>query len=185
MAKVAIVYHSGFGHTKVLAEAVAKGAASVAGTQVDLVPVEEAAAKAATIDAADAIIFGSPTYMGNVSGPFKTWADTTAKTWFGQGWKDKLAAGFTNSSGPSGDKFNTLVTMWTLAMQHSMIWVSQGLMVGTKDGDLTLNRLSSYGGTMATSENAAPGENNPSKDDQASGAALGKRVAEFAKKLKG
>jgi NAD(P)H dehydrogenase (quinone) len=185
MAKVAIVYHSGYGHTKILAEAVAKGAASVAGTTVDLIPVAEAEAKAETLNAANAIIFGSPTYMGSVSGPFKTWADTTAKVWFGQGWKDKLAAGFTNSSGPSGDKFSTITYMWTLAMQHSMIWVSQGLMVGTKQGDLTLNRLSAYGGTMATSENAAPGETNPSKDDQASGAALGARVAELAKKLKG
>lgn len=185
MAKVAIVYHSGFAHTKVLAEAVAKGAASVPGTQVDLVPVAEAEAKADTVNAADAIIFGSPTYMGDVSGPFKTWADTTAKVWFGQGWKDKLAAGFTNSSGPSGDKVNTLQSMWTLAMQHSMIWISQGIMVGTKQGDVTLNRLSSWGGTMATSLNEAPGPNNPSQDDQATGEALGKRVAEIAKKFKG
>ncbi len=185
MAKVAVVYHSGFGHTKVLAEAVARGAASVAGTVVDLVPVDQAEAKADTLNAADAIIFGSPTYMGGVSGPFKTWADTTAKVWFTQGWKDKLAAGFTNSSGPSGDKFSTLTYMWTLAMQHSMIWVSQGVMVGTKQDDVTLNRLSSWGGVMATSENAAPTETNPSKDDQASGAALGARVAVLAKKLKG
>jgi multimeric flavodoxin WrbA len=185
MAKVAIVYHSGFGHTKVLAEAVAKGAASVAGTQVDLIPVAEAEAKAATLDAVDAIVFGSPTYMGDVSGPFKTWADTTAKTWFTQGWKDKLAAGFTNSSGPSGDKVNTLQSMWTFAMQHSMIWISQGIMAGAKQGDLTLNRLSSYGGTMATSLNEAPGPNNPSKDDQATGEAFGKRIAEIAKKFKG
>ncbi len=185
MAKIAIVYHSGFGHTKVLAEAVAKGAASIAGTTVDLVPVAEAEAKVETLNAADAIIFGSPTYMGSVSGPFKTWADTTAKVWFAQGWKDKLAAGFTNSSGPSGDKYATISAMWTLAMQHSMIWVSQGVMVGTKQGDVTLNRLSSWGGVMATSENAAPGENNPSKDDQASGFGLGARVATLAKKLKG
>lgn len=185
MAKVAIVYHSGFGHTKILAEAVAKGAASVAGTQVDLVPVAEAEAKAGVLDAADAIVFGSPTYMGDVSGPFKTWADTTAKVWFTQGWKDKLAAGFTNSSGPSGDKVNTLQSMWTLAMQHSMIWVSQGIMVGTKQGDLTLNRLSSYGGAMATSLNEAPGPNNPSQDDQATGEVFGKRIAEIAKKFKG
>jgi NAD(P)H dehydrogenase (quinone) len=185
MAKVAIVYHSGFGHTKILAEAVAKGAASVAGTQVDLIPVAEAEAKAAALNDADAIVFGSPTYMGSVSGPFKSWADTTAKTWFGQAWKDKLAAGFTNSSGPSGDKLSTLQYMWTLAMQHSMIWVSQGIMSGAKQGDLTLNRLSSWGGTMATSLNEAPGPDNPSKDDQATGEALGRRVAELAKKFKG
>ncbi|MBI1244271.1 MAG: NADPH-dependent FMN reductase [Alphaproteobacteria bacterium] len=185
MAKVAIVYHSGFGHTKVLAEAVARGASSVDGTVVDLISVADAEAKADTINAADAIIFGSPTYMGSVSGPFKTWADTTAKVWFGQGWKDKIAAGFTNSSGPSGDKFSTIAYLWTLAMQHSMIWVSQGVMVGTKQGDVTLNRLSSWGGVMATSENAAPGESNPSKDDQASGFGLGARVATLASKLKG
>lgn len=185
MAKVAIVYHSGFGHTKVLAEAVAKGAGSVAGTQVDLIPVAEAEAKAGVLDAADAIIFGSPTYMGDVSGPFKTWADSTGKVWYAQGWKDKLAAGFTNSGTPFGDKGHTLQSMWTLAMQHSMIWVSQGVMAGAKQGELTLNRLASWGGTTAQSMNEAPGPDNPSQDDQATGAALGKRVAEFAKKLKG
>ncbi|MCA3245944.1 MAG: flavodoxin family protein [Tagaea sp.] len=185
MAKVAIVYHSGFGHTKVMAESVAKGAASVAGTQVDLVPVAEAEAKLETLNAADAIIFGSPTYMGDVSGPFKTWADTTAKIWFGQGWKDKLAAGFTNSASPSGDKVNTLQSMWTLAMQHSMIWVSQGIMGGTKQGDLTLNRLGSYAGAMATSLNEAPGPANPTPDDQATAEVFGRRVAEIAKKFKG
>ncbi|MFM7344401.1 MAG: flavodoxin family protein [Tagaea sp.] len=185
MAEVAIVYHSGFGHTKVLAEAVAKGAASVAGTQVDLIPVAEAEGKAAILDAADAIVFGSPTYMGDVSGPFKTWADSTGKVWYGQGWKDKLAAGFTNSNSPSGDKLNALQSMWTLAMQHSMIWVSVGIMPQTEKDGLVLNRLGSFGGAMATSLNEAPGPNNPSQDDQATGAALGKRGAEFAKKLKG
>jgi len=185
MAKVAIVYHSGFGHTKVLAEAVARGAASVDGTTVELVPVAEAEARTDILNSADAIIFGSPTYMGSVSGQFKTWADTTAKIWFAQAWKDKIAAGFTNSSGPSGDKFSTIAYLWTLAMQHSMIWASQGVMVGTRQDDLTLNRLSSWGGVMATSENAAPGESNPSKDDQASAASLGARVAGLAKRLKG
>jgi NAD(P)H dehydrogenase (quinone) len=185
MAKVAIVYHSGFGHTKVLAEAVAKGAASVAGTVVDLVPVAEAEAKQATLDAADAIIFGSPTYMGTVSGPFKVWADSTAKTWFGQGWKDKLASGFTNSNSPSGDKFNTLQTLSTLAMQHSMIWVSLGLLPQTQKDGLVLNRLGSFAGAMSTAVNEAPGPTNPSVDDQTTGEHLGRRVAELAKKLKG
>lgn len=185
MAKVAVVYHSGFGHTKVLAEAVAKGAASVAGTKVDLVPVEEAEATSATLDSADAIIFGSPTYMGTVSGPFKVWADSTAKVWFGQGWKDKIASGFTNSNSPSGDKFNTLQTLATLAMQHSMIWVSLGLLPQTQKDGLVLNRLGSFAGAMSTAVNEAPGPANPSVDDQATGEHLGRRVAEFAKKLKG
>jgi multimeric flavodoxin WrbA len=61
MSMIAIVYHSGYGHTKALAEAVAAGAAEVGGTEVSLVPVGEAEARAAELDAADAIIFGSPT----------------------------------------------------------------------------------------------------------------------------
>jgi multimeric flavodoxin WrbA len=185
MAKVAIVYHSGFGHTKILAEAVARGAASVAGTHVDLIPVAEAEAKVETLNAADAIVFGSPTYMGNVSGPFKSWMDSTGKLWYGQQWKDKIAAGFTNSGNPSGDKLNTLTTMWVFAMQHSMIWVSQGVMAGEQENGETLNRLSSWGGTMAMSANAEATADNPSKADQATGARLGARVATFAKKLKG
>ncbi len=185
MAKVAIVYHSGFGHTKVLAEAVGRGAASVAGTTVDLVPVAEAEAKLETLNAADAIIFGSPTYMGDVSGPFKTWADSTAKVWFGQGWKDKVASGFTNSNSPSGDKLNTIQSLWTLAMQHGMHWVSLGLMPQTQKDGLVLNRLGSFGGAMSTALNEAPGPANPSKDDQTTGEYLGRRVAEVAKKLKG
>jgi len=94
VAKVSVVYHSGYGHTKVIAEAVVRGAQSVAGTQVELVSVEEAESHWGTLEAADAIIFGTPTYMGSVSGPFKMFMDASAKVWFEQKWKDKLAAGF-------------------------------------------------------------------------------------------
>ena len=74
--KVAVVYHSGYGHTKKQAEAVAAGAASVAGAKVALIPVEEAEARAEELNAADAIIFGAPTYMGGVSAQFKTFMDS-------------------------------------------------------------------------------------------------------------
>ena len=57
-----------------------------------------------TLAAADAIVFGSPTYMGNVSWQFKSFADASSKPWYGQAWKDKLAAGFTNSASINGDK---------------------------------------------------------------------------------
>ncbi len=86
MTSLAVVYHSGFGHTAEVAKAVAAGAAEVAGTDVHLIPIEEAEAKAALIDGADAIIFGAPTYMGSLSGPFKTYMDSTSKVWFGRGW---------------------------------------------------------------------------------------------------
>ena len=181
MAKVSIVYHSGFGHTKVLAEAVARGARQVAGTEVNLLAVEQVDAQWDALEQSDAIIFGSPTYMGSVSGPFKTFMDASAKVWFEQKWRDKLAAGFTNSGGLSGDKLNTLQTLAIFGAQHGMIWVGQAEAV-VPDG---VNRLSSYLGVMAQSGNVAP-ELEPGPADQATGEALGQRVARAAARwLKG
>jgi NAD(P)H dehydrogenase (quinone) len=175
MAKVSVVYHSGFGHTKVIAEAVVRGAASVPGTKVELVPVDAIEQHWGTLEASDAIIFGSPTYMGSVSGPFKTFMDATAKTWFEQKWKDKLAAGFTNSGGLSGDKLNTLQTLAIFAAQHSMLWIGLGEMVQPEG----VNRLSSYLGAMTQAGNVPP-DQEPGSADQATGEALGRRVANAA-----
>ena len=61
MSNVAIVYHSGFGHTQALADAIAKGIQSVPGAKATLIPVDQAEARAGELDAADAIVFGSPT----------------------------------------------------------------------------------------------------------------------------
>src|SRR5579859_4848071 len=104
-AFVAIAYHSGYGHTAAVARAVADGAAQ-AGAQVRLLNVEKLDEDGwEALDAADAIVFGTPTYMGGPSAPFKAFADATSKVWSdGQRWRDKPAAGFTVSSSMSGDK---------------------------------------------------------------------------------
>ncbi|HNY48134.1 MAG TPA: flavodoxin family protein, partial [Casimicrobium sp.] len=120
MSSVAIVYHSGYGHTKAVAEAVNKGVASVAGTTAYLISVTDIEGQWQTLAKADAIIFGSPTYMGSASAPMKAFMDASSKVWFTQGWKDKLAAGFTVSSNQSGDKLATLQQLVTFALQHSM-----------------------------------------------------------------
>jgi multimeric flavodoxin WrbA len=177
MAKVSIVYHSGYGHTKVVAEAVARGAGSVPGTQVDLFPVEEAETHWEALEAADAIVFGSPTYMGTISGPFKMFMDASSKYWSEQKWKDKLAAGFTNSMSPSGDKLNTLQTLAIFAAQHGMIWVGQGEM---RDPD-GVNRLGSYLGAMTQAGNVPP-DQEPGAADQKTGETLGSRVAKAAER---
>ena len=105
MSKIVIVYHSGYGHTKKVAEAVLAGAHE-AGADAKLMPVGELDDAAwAELDAADAIIFGAPTYMGGPSADFKKFADASSKPWFAQKWKDKIAAGFTNSATMNGDKF--------------------------------------------------------------------------------
>ena len=179
--KIAVVYHSGFGHTKVQAEAVARGAASVIGAEAVLIPVEEAQARAAELDAADAIIFGAPTYMGSVSGQFKTFMDGTSKVWMAQGWKNKLAAGFTNSASQSGDKLNSLVQLAIFAAQHGMIWVSLGLPPGnntSKGSPEDLNRLGSFLGAMAQSNGDEGPDKGPSRSDLATAEHLGRRVAE-------
>ncbi|MBS0197846.1 MAG: flavodoxin family protein [Planctomycetes bacterium] len=189
MATIAIVYHSGFGHTKAIAEHVAKGARA-AGAAVHLVPVADLPPADAnrqlggswpTLAAADAIIFGTPTYMGTVSAKFKEFMETSSGVWFTQGWKDKLAAGFTNSGGLSGDKLNALTDLAVFAGQHSMIWVSQGLFYtqGSPDDPKTINRLGSWLGLMTQADNAGA-DVTPPVSDRATAEAFGARVAAAA-----
>jgi NAD(P)H dehydrogenase (quinone) len=187
MTKISIVYHSGFGHTKIQAENVLKGAQSVEGIEATLFEVEEVTKNPEKLNDFDAIIFGSPTYMGSASATFKAFMDASSKVWFGQAWKDKIAAGFTNSHSLSGDKLNTLVQMAIFAAQHSMIWVGTGHMNESPNGQAgqaeAINRMGSFLGAMAQSENKPP-ELTPPSGDLKTAQFLGKRVAEIAKKLK-
>jgi len=179
---VAVVYHSGFGQTQKQAEAVAAGA-TAGGARAVLVPVAEAEARIAEITAADAIIFGAPTYMGSVSAPFKAFMDYSSQVWYGRGWKDKLGAGFTNSASQSGDKFNTLVQLATFGAQHGMIWVGLDLLPGnnnSKGSVEDLNRLGSFLGAMAQSNADEGPDKGPIQSDLKTAEHLGKRVAVLA-----
>jgi len=187
MSTISIIYHSGGGHTAKLAEAVAKGAASVAGVQVNTIAISgkdivvgryKNDAVIAQLDASDAIIFGSPTYMGGPSGQFKTFADATGGSWYGQKWKDKIASGFSVSNSPAGDKFSTLQYFHTLAMQHGMIWVGLGEMPLQPNG---VNRLGSFAGVTAQAGQESP-DVAPNAADKLTGEILGKRVAESTKR---
>jgi len=180
MSNVAIVYHSGFGHTQALAEAVAKGVKSVAGAKASLIPVTEAEDRAAELDAADAIIFGSPTYMGGVTADFAKFKDWTSKRWMTRAWQNKLAAGFTVSASWGGDKQNTLYQLLTLAAQHGMVWVGLGLAPGynhSKGSTADLNRTGASIGVMAQA-NADQGVEGIGESEFRTAEALGKRVAE-------
>ena len=185
MAKVAIVYHSGYGHTKLQAEAVRDGAGE-AGADVTLLTAEEATARMDDLSGMDAIVFGAPTYMGSASAPMKAFMDATSKPWSQQAWKDKIAGGFSNSGSPSGDKVNTVTGFAILAAQHGMIWVGQGEPNETSgadwDGDDEdgVNRLGGYLGPFAQSANAAPGPDNPPKGDIETAKLYGARIAKAA-----
>ncbi|MDH4316776.1 MAG: flavodoxin family protein [Desulfobulbaceae bacterium] len=161
MIRVFIVYYSGFGHTKLQAEAVQRGAASVEGVETFLLTTDQATERLDELDGADAIIFGTPTYMGNISAEMKKFIEVGAKKWFTQAWKDKIAGSFTNSSSFSGDKFNTLMGLVVNAMQHGMIYVGTGMFPAANlpksmknvngPGPDAHNRVGSFIGPMAAS----------------------------------
>ena len=181
MSKIAIVYHSGYGHTKRMAEAVAEGARG------ELVGIDAEGniteAQWATLGKAEAIIFGSPTYMGSVSWQFKKFADASSKPWFSQAWKNKVAAGFTNSATMNGDKHSTLHYLFTLSQQHSMLWVGTGLMPSNAKaaGRNDVNYVGSFAGAMAQSpSDSSPAEMLPG--DLQTAKLFGARVAEVAAK---
>ena len=189
MPTVSVIYFSGSGHTTKMAEAVHKGAASVASVKTNIIAINgDDIVKGryandtvfAQLDSSDAIIFGSPTYMGGPAAQFKAFADATGAKWFTSAWRDKIASGFSVSNSPAGDKFSTLQYFHTLAMQHGMVWVGLGEMPLQPDG---VNRLGSFAGATAQAGMESP-EVAPSNEDKLTGERLGKRVAEYALKLK-
>lgn len=184
MTKIAVVCHSGYGHTLRMAQSIAHGAAA----ELITIDAEGNLPEGGweTLKAADAIIMGSPTYMGSVSWQFKKFADASSKTWYAQDWKDKVFAGFTNSASMNGDKLSTLHYLFTLAMQHSGIWVGTGMKAAnTKAAQRNdLNYVGSFSGAMAQSPaDASPDEMLPG--DLETARLFGQRIAGITAKLKG
>lgn len=183
MPNVVIVYHSGFGHTEAIARSVLEGVSRIGGVDAALINADDLKEAGAdrtlghewdALHDADALIFGCPTYMGTVSAGFKRFMDISGNVWGEQRWRDKLAAGFTVAGGLSGDKLNTLVAMSVFAAQHSMVWVSQGIM-----GAGEINRMGSYLGMMAQAGNG-PATETPPAEDHETARRFGERVARAA-----
>lgn len=184
MGQVAIVYHSGFGHTDRLARAVAdgvrEGQAEVALYATDALHSHDDGPWDA-LDQADTIVFGSPTYMGAASASFKAFSDASSKIYKRQGWMNKLAAGFTNSGNPSGDKFATLSEFFVLACQHGMLWVSPAIAPGYtqsgQDYEAAVNRTGHYTGVGTHSFTDHGPDESPNAAELETGRQLGRRVA--------
>ncbi len=183
MSHIAVVYHSGYGHTKRMAESVAAGA----GATLVAIDAEGNLSDSdwEVLNKADAIIFGSPTYIGSVTWQFKKFADASSKAWFTQAWKDKIFAGFTNSATMNGDKHSTLHYFITLAMQHSGIWVGTGLMPSNSKAAQRndVNYVGSFAGAMAQS----PSDSSPEEmlsGDLETAKLFGQRVAATAARFK-
>jgi len=180
--KIVVVYFSGYGHTRRMAESVAQGA----GATLLAVDQEGQLPEGGwdTLGAADAIIFGAPTYMGSVPWQYKRFIDASSKPWFSQAWKNKVAAGFTNSASMNGDKLSTLHYLFTLAMQHSMVWVGTGLMPSNAKSATRndVNYVASFSGAMASTPSDA-GVDEMLPGDLETARLFGERVAQITAKF--
>jgi NAD(P)H dehydrogenase (quinone) len=191
MAKIGIVYFSGYGHTAKLAEAVAAGASATRGAETKLFRIDENGdlpeGTLEELGVFDAIVYGSPTYMGNVAWQFKKFADATSKTWYVQAWKNKIAAGFTNSASVNGDKASTISWLMTFAMQHSQIWIGTGILPSNKKehGPDNVNWTAGMSGLLAVSPSDASAEEAPRSGDLETARLFGARIAEYAVKTRG
>jgi multimeric flavodoxin WrbA len=180
-----VAYHSGFGHTAVLAEAVAAGARDE-GCHVTLIAVDGMSGQDwDVLDGADGIVFGSATYMGNVSAGFQAFAEQTGRRCMNGTWRDKVSAGFTNSGAKAGDKMHTLTSLAVFAAQHHMHWVNLGLGAGwnsSTGSENDLNRLGFWIGAGAqTDVDAGPDQMHAS--DVETCRRLGERVALVTRQL--
>lgn len=191
--QVSVLFHSGYGHTERVANSIAAGAKS-AGASVTLVKIDADGnltdAQWEVLDKSDAIIMGSPTYMGAASWQFKKFADASSKRWMTSAWNNKVGAGFTNSAGYSGDKLSTIHQLSVLAMQHGMIWVGNDVMtskydVGNVIPEDAVNRIGSYSGLMTQAHPMSSPDMSPPSGDLKTAEMFGKRVAEISAKLRG
>jgi multimeric flavodoxin WrbA len=184
MSKIAVVFHSGYGHTRRVAEYVAEGA----GAELLAIDAEGNLPDGGweKLADADAIIFGTPTYMGGASWQFKKFADASSKPWFGRVWQDKVFGGFTNSASMNGDKGATMFGLQTLASQHGGIWVSLGMLPSNAKAAARtdLNHLGGSVGLLVRSPSDASVDEIP-QGDLDTAKAYGARVAEVTRKLYG
>lgn len=182
---VAIVFFSAGGHTEAMATAIARGAREK-GAIVVYVPVNEFEdIDWSTLEAADAIVFGSPTYMGGVAAPFKAFMDASSTVWHKQGWLNKIVGGFSVSASMSGDRHSVFLQMATFAAQHGMIWVSLGMPPGNNysfGSDKDLNRLGDYYGAAGQANMDEGPEVAPPQSDRDTAFAYGGRIAKATRR---
>ncbi len=181
--KIAIVYYSGQGHTQKVAEYVQRGVEQIQGCQATLICVNQLE-DVTVLNPYHMIVMGAPVYMGSVPYQFKAFMDRCSNVWFQQQWKGKLAAGFANSFGLAGDKFNVLMQMVTFAAQQGMLWVPLGIGTATSSEDemgnpVILNRLGGSLGLITQSDNQDP-TTTPGISDCQTAQLFGQRISQVA-----
>ncbi len=180
MKSVVILFHSGYGHTAKQAQAVYAGVTKVSGVTAKLISVSEVEQSWDDLNAADAIIFGAPTYMGSLSAEFKKFMEASSKIWYGRGWANKLAGGFVNSASLNGDKQTAMFQLVTFAAQHGMLWVPLNLLPANSSQSQRndLNRMGAFLGAYAQSDSDLGADVVPPQGDLDTASCLGEQIAQ-------
>jgi NAD(P)H dehydrogenase (quinone) len=200
MAKILVLYHSFYGHIETMAQAVAKGAREVAGAQVDIKRVPEtmpeeavraaggktqqAAPVAAPADLAnyDAILFGTGTRFGNMTGQMRTFLDQTGSLWMSGALVGKVGSVFCSSATQHGGQESTILTFIPTLLHQGMIAVGLPYAEQRQMGLDEIKGGSPYGSSTIT---GGQGERQPSEQELGMAAFQGRHVATIAKKLFG
>jgi NAD(P)H dehydrogenase (quinone) len=200
MAKILVLYYSAYGHIETMAQAVADGARSVDGVEVDikrvpeLVPDETAKAAHYKMDQAapiatvedlagyDALIIGTGTRYGRMSSQMANFLDQTGGLWFRGALNGKVGSAFTSSASQHGGHETTLFSIITNLLHLGMIYV--GLPYSFQ-GQMTLDEVT--GGTPygAGTLTGGDGSRQPSENELAGARFQGRHVAEITQKLFG
>ncbi len=196
--KVLIAFYSRNGSTEALAKAIAEGAQSE-GAEVTLRRVREIVSREvmayapgwaesadrmnalyeapteADAEAADAIIFGTPTRFGNMSSELKAYIDSLGGLWFQGKLNGKAGSAFTSTSSVHGGNESTNISMYNPMVHLGLILVPLGY------ADAALFKAGTpYGASSVSGQNNAP----PTADDLEVAHFQGRRVAQVAKALK-
>src|SRR5512139_1420446 len=200
--KVLVVFYSMYGHVHRLAEAVAEGARSVKGAEVELRRVPEtlprevlekmgaleaqktfAHVPICTVDelgAADAIIFGTPTRFGNMCGQMRQFLDATGGHWLKGTLVGKAGSVFTSSATQHGGQESTILTFHTYLLHQGMVIVGLPYSFAGQMRNDEITGGSPYGtSTIAGTQ----GERMASENELAAARFQGKHVATIAAKL--
>jgi len=199
MTKVLVLYHSTYGHIEQMAEAVAEGARSVAGVEVDIRRVQETVPEELAIQSHykldqkapvadvnelenyDAIIVGAGTRFGTAAGQMRNFWDQTGGVWFQGKLVGKVGGAFTSSATQHGGNETTLIGLIQTLMHHGM--VVAGLPYAFA-GQMTLEEISGGSPYGATTITGGDGSRQPSANELAGARHQGEYIAGLAKKLK-
>jgi NAD(P)H dehydrogenase (quinone) len=200
MAKVLVLYYSMYGHIETMADAIAEGARSVAGTEVTIkrvpetIPADRAAAAGVKLDQKapvatpdelgdyDAIIFGTPTRFGNMAGQMRIFLDQTGGLWMKGALVGKIGSVFASTGTQHGGQETTITSFHSTLLHQGMVIVGVPYSCAGLTNMHEISGGSPYGATTLANTD---GSRQPTQNELDIARFQGKHVASIAAKLAG